>query len=143
MKNTLQDGVTLIELMVTVGIVGILAAIAIPSYSEYVHRGNRTEAKAILLETAQFLERNFTENNKYDKNSSGTNVVLPFSTSPKTGTALYNISASLSTTTYTITATPVAGGSMSDDKCGSLSIDQLGQKTVASATLDANSCWKK
>ena len=143
MKNTLQHGVTLIELMVTVGIVGILAAIAIPSYSEYVHRGYRTEAKAILLENAQFLERNFTESNKYDKNSSGNNVVLPFTTSPKTGTALYNISASLSTTTYTITATPVTGGSMSNDKCGSLSIDQLGQKTVASATLDANTCWKK
>ncbi|MBD9355669.1 type IV pilin protein [Methylomonas sp. EbA] len=140
----LQIGVTLIELMVTVGIVGILAAIAIPSYSEYIARGNRTDAKAVLLENAQFLERNFTEANSYNKRSDlTTDVTLPYSTSPKTGTALYNITATLTATTYTLTATPITGGRMATDKCGILSIDQLGQKSVTSASLSADACWKK
>ncbi|WGS87942.1 type IV pilin protein [Methylomonas sp. UP202] len=138
-----QKGVTLIELMVAVGIVGILSAIAIPSYFEYVARGNRTDAKAILLENAQFLERNFTEVNTYSNDSSGHELTIPFTTSPKTGTALYNISATLSATTYLLTATPVSGSRMDGDKCGNLSLNQLGQKSVASASLDADTCWKK
>ena len=87
--------------MITVAIVGILAAIALPSYSRYINQANRSEAKSILLENAQFLERNYTENNKYDLDSAGAAISLPFTTSPKSGTALYDITAStLTSNTY-------------------------------------------
>jgi len=56
-----NSGFTLIEVMVVVAIVGILAAIAYPSYQEHVRRANRAEARGILLEMAQLLERNYTK----------------------------------------------------------------------------------
>jgi type IV pilus assembly protein PilE len=139
MKLTGNNGFTLIELMVAVAIIGILTAVAIPSYTSYIKRANRSDAKAVLLENAQFLERSYTENNKYDSDD----VVIPVTVSPKTGTALYNIGSDLSSNTYTLTATPVQNGNMDGDECGALSINQLGQKTVSDdATMDAASCWK-
>jgi type IV pilus assembly protein PilE len=143
-----RNGFTLIELMVTVAIVGILAAIAIPSYSDYVNQANRSDVKTSLLEDVQFMERNYTESYKYHKKSDTTDVTatsLPARQSPKTGTALYNITlptANLSATTYTLIATPVAGGRMANDGCGNFSINQLGQKSV-SGTMSVANCWGK
>ncbi len=137
------DGFTLIELMIAVAIVGILASIALPSYSSYINQANRSDAKSALLENVQFLERNYTENNKYHLNSAGVAITLPATRSPKSGTALYNIGVSnFTATTYTLTATPVAGGRMASDECGALSINQLGQKNV-SGSMDADTCWRK
>ena len=62
-------GFTLMELLITVGILAILAAIAIPSYSAYVVRGQRASAKVVLLQTAQSLERYYTANGAYLTNA--------------------------------------------------------------------------
>ena len=64
-----QRGMSLIELMIVVVIVGILAAIAIPSYRAYVIRSNRADAKVALLSTAQNLERCYTNSTPYAYNS--------------------------------------------------------------------------
>jgi type IV pilus assembly protein PilE len=144
-----QNGFTLIELMVTVAIVGILAAIAIPSYQGYVNQANRSDVKTALLEDVQFMERNYTESFKYHKTANNTDVAttsLPAQQSPKTGTgtALYNITLSPTptATTYTLTATPVAGGRMANDGCLAFSINQLGQKSVSGSKSVAD-CWGK
>lgn len=76
-----QVGFTLIELMITVAIVGILVAIAYPSYMEYVRSAKRGDAQADLVELSQWMERQFTVNGLYTV--SGANPVLPFSKSRK------------------------------------------------------------
>jgi type IV pilus assembly protein PilE len=146
---SLYRGFTLIELMVTVAIVGILAGIAYPSYQGYVQRANRSDAKAALLENAQFLERNFTEVNKYHEDASGSAISLPVTASPRESgaQALYAItldtstSSATSATTYRLLATPVSGRSMASDACGAFTLNQLGQKGVT-GTLSAAECWR-
>ncbi|MQK16898.1 prepilin-type N-terminal cleavage/methylation domain-containing protein, partial [Escherichia coli] len=61
-KTKAQRGFTLIELMVAVAIISILAAIAYPSYREYVNRGNRSEGQALLSDAAAAQERYYAQN---------------------------------------------------------------------------------
>ncbi len=132
-------GFTLIELMIAVAIVGILSAIAYPSYTSYVQRAARGEAKGELTELSQFMERTYTENGTYTPG--GINPALPYIQSPKTGTAKYAMSISASgTNTYTLQAHPV--GTMAGDPCGDLTLDNTGAK-VASGGLGSIFCWSK
>ena len=126
-----SKGVTLIELLVVVSIIGILAAIMYPSYRQYTMRAHRSEAKTILLENAQFLERKFTETNTYA-------TAIPFGQSPKDGTKDYTITVAADATTFTLTAAPE--GMMADDTCGALTLNQAGQKA---SDGDVATCWNK
>lgn len=143
-----QNGVTLIELMIVVVIIGILSAIAYPNYTAYVQRGNRAEARSVLLEAAQFMERSYTMNNCYHRNdgacgTAGVNLTLPASLaqSPKSGTAKYNIGFSVQTAqAYTLQAVPT--GVMTGDACGNLTLDSTGIKG-RTGTLSLDQCWGK
>lgn len=134
------DGFTLIELMITVAIIGILSAIAYPSYTEYVRRTHRAEAQEILLENAQILERNFTAVNRYDdikSDGTGGEPVL-IGQAPKVGVARYTIEAeTLDQFRYTLSATPE--GTMAGDDCGVMKLENTGEKK-AEDTL--TKCWK-
>lgn len=133
-RSGVQRGFTLIELMIVVGIVAILVAIAYPSYADSVRKSRRGQAKADLVAASQIAERYRTiNNNSYEHLKVGTASDDQISSeSPGEGTVYYNIALSNHTaTTYTLTATPVAGSDQANDTCGALSIDQAGAKTHA------------
>ena len=132
-----QKGMTLIELMIVVAIIGILSSIAYPAYQSYTQGARRAVAQGNLLELAQWLERNYT--------TTGTYVVsgaLPITISPKSGGRVdYDItSPGPSDTAYQIIATPRAGSGQAGDECGILTVNQAGITTAASGA-PAN-CWK-
>lgn len=144
-----ERGVTLIELLIVIVVVGILTAIAVPSYQAYMQRGYRAEAKTILMEDATILERNFTLANKYTLDSGGNSTTnLITAQSPKSGTAIYNItlvaadSSANASANFTLTATPVAGGPMASDTCGALTLSNTGVQGVT-GTASVSSCWSK
>lgn len=132
-----QSGFTLVELMVTVAIIGILASIAYPSYVEYVRRAHRADAQAIMMENAQYMERYFTTNGTYVGATP-----LPKPQSPESGAARYNITAPAATllaTSYIIQAVPT--GAFSDPLCGTLTVSQTGARTKSGTGSQAD-CWK-
>lgn len=124
------SGFTLIELMIVVAVVAILASIALPAYNDSIRKGRRGQAKADLVELAQLMERHYTVHGRYDANRDGAAYALPFSSSPRTGTAFYTLAANpaRTSTTFTLTAVPVAGSGQASDTCGTLSIDQAGSR---------------
>ncbi len=131
-----QRGFTLIEVLIVVAIIGILTAIAYPSYVEYVERGRRNDAKAVLLEASQYMERYFTERGTY------VGAVLPASLTkaPREGDVWYNIGVSgVGASTYTLTAQTKTG--WTPKKCGSLSVDQLGTKSRSDVSETVANCW--
>ncbi len=131
-------GFSLIELMIVVGIVALLAAVVYPSYQEQVRKARRGQAKADLSEILQDAERYYSVNNTY------TQFVIPAvkQKSPRTGTTFYNIQIAAGATGNTIafTATPVAGGAQANDRCGILTINQAGTKTI-STQEPIDQCW--
>ncbi len=146
-----QAGFTLIELMIVVAIIGILSAIAYPSYVESVRKSKRADARAQLLEVAQYMQKFYSQNDRYDKanNDAATAVAIPaaLTTVPRAGAGntYYTISfvdGTLSARGYTLQAVPSA--TMLNDKCGTFRVNQVGQRTVynAAAGMNAASCWK-
>ncbi|MDD4880253.1 MAG: type IV pilin protein [Gallionellaceae bacterium] len=134
-RATLQKGFTLIELLIVVVIVGILAAIAIPSYLSYVAKAKRTEAKGALQEEAQFLEQYFTTNGAY------TGASTRLTRLPRDGgTETYSITLTIpNASSFVLRAVPV--NSMAADACGTFTLDQTGNQNVSGATLSVAECW--
>lgn len=146
MKNMRRiSGFTLIEVMLVVAILAIITAIAIPNYTEGVKRSRRVEARSLLMENVQFLERFFTENNRYNQDVLGVAVVLPNLQSPKTGTAQFNISIqAVDATSYTLQAIPAAGGGMVGDACGTFVVNNLNQQTNLNLVgKTSDECWSR
>jgi type IV pilus assembly protein PilE len=163
MKTRREHGVTLIELLIVVVLIGILAAIAVPSYSAYIKRGQRAAAKAALEQAAQLLERNYTSSGCYDftdaascTNRAGNAFVLPINAAPNDGgqftylVALDAPPAGPAGQTFSVSATPCgsaacpagSNNAFADPDCGKLSLDNTGAK-ASNGTLSVNDCWQR
>ncbi|TAN11003.1 MAG: prepilin-type N-terminal cleavage/methylation domain-containing protein [Burkholderiaceae bacterium] len=145
-------GFTLIELMVAVAVVAILAAIAYPSYTRQIVKSRRTAASGCLMQYANYMERYYTTNLRYDKAADGTTAnalpALDCASSSQTGPYYgyqFSTGSVPTRTTYNIWATPKGVQATSDAACGTLAIDQTGQRYYQSTSSDAaglSACWK-
>lgn len=140
-------GFTLIEVMITVAIAAILVAIALPNYTEYVRRGARSEARAALLQTAQWMERAATASGTYPLSSTYGTATLPDNL-VWVQSRRYKISMSSPTDndaanngrTFTLTATPQ--GAQAGDKCGNFTLTHTGVRGVT-GTESVQNCWNR
>lgn len=133
-------GITLLELMIVVAIVGILAAISYPSYRAQVIKTHRTDGKTELMRISQQLERCYTRFSAYNHASCVPPAVETFPFTTPDGH--YTISAPVRTaTTYTLDATP-AGGQAEDTECAVLRVTSTGVEGSQGASTDVHGCWK-
>lgn len=127
-----SKGFTLIELMITVALIAILAAVAFPSYKEYIRKGRRVDGKAALLDAAQTMERWYTENMTFV----GATVTPATSLGGDYTLSLVSSSA----TAYQLQATP-SSTRQTGDSCGSYLLDNTGVKGVTGGSMAAADCW--
>ena len=133
MRNRNLQGFTLIELMITVAIVGILAAIAYPSYQNSVTKSRRAEGKSLLLDAAAREERYFAQYNAYTNTipgpsgCAGSACGLNYAGN-ESANKYYILSAVATATTYTLTATAENTQATNDPSCATFTLDNLGTK---------------
>lgn len=146
-KNRFRNkgGFTLVELLITVAIVAILAAVAYPTFLDQIQKARRVDAQAAMLQNAQFLERVYTETGCYNAGADNTcatsadaGVTLPIAESPLDDSTKYydHTVQNLTATAFTLRAVPKHA--QTDDKCGTMTINQVGQKTPG-----GSECWRK
>lgn len=138
-----NKGFTLIELMIVVAVIGILGAIVYPSYTEYVMRGHRADARAGLLQAQLWMERAATASGVYP-------TQLPAAlTWTNDADKRYTIGFSNgnSDTAFTLTATPKQNSPQTKDKCGTLTLTHTGQRDIkdkpSGSTMTAADCWNR
>lgn len=141
-------GFTLIELVIAIAIVGILLAIAIPSYNTYIQKGNRPAAKAALLDLAAREESYYTLNNAYASQLTSLGYSQASMPIPSATQNYYTLNiASVGTSvppSYTLQATPVVGSVQATDSCAIYQLDSLGNKTnitSGGAAVTTSNCW--
>jgi type IV pilus assembly protein PilE len=133
-----QQGVTLIELVVVMVVVGILAAIAIPSYRSYVLRTHRVEAKTALMQLAAAQEKFYLQNNTYATNGELEDAPPDGLGIPDTTeNGWYTIAIANGANAAGFAATATAAGEQAEDTdCAAFTINQAGQKTATTTK-----CW--
>lgn len=136
-----ESGMTLIELMVTVGIVAILAAIAYPSYQAFVRQTDRTDATRTMAQLAQMLQRCYSQYFDYtNANCPAQTANAAVSNSPN---GYYSITVASAQQTYTLTAVPIKAPQTSDNTCVQFTLDQTGLQFAkdSSGTNQTQTCW--
>jgi type IV pilus assembly protein PilE len=127
--------------MIVVAIVGILSAVAFPSYTEYIRRGHRADARAGLLQAQQWLERAATATGNYPTGALSTTLSWAGDSTKRYTIAITNNT----NTAFTLTATP--RGAQIGDKCGTYTLNHTGLRGANGKTSDQAGynpdCWGK
>lgn len=138
-----QKGFTLMELMVTVAIIGIVAAVAYPSYIKSAYKGRRAEGKAAIQQAAQLLERCYANYGVYNSGNCAEVATLTAGILSQPHN-YYTITGTITGTSYIVAATAKSSGAQAGDtNCTILTINNVGQQGSgnATSTTDANGCW--
>ena len=133
----LQAGLTLIELMIVTVVVAILAAVAIPSYTEYVRRSHRVAAASFLTDVASRQAQYLLDARSYAPSLAALGMTAPTNVGSKYSLSVSASSVAGTPPTFTIVATPTGG--QSGERCGELSINQQGAKTATGGA--SGECW--
>ena len=135
MNRGYLQGFTLVELMIVVAIIGILGAISMGFYGNYITDANRTDGRMALTQTAASLEKCKALYSRYD--SGNCNVAFPVTSDE----GLYTVAATaIAGATFLLTATPAAGGRQTGDlDCTTLTLTSSGIKSGTGA--DVTECW--
>ena len=135
-----QRGFTLMELMITVAVVGILAAVAFPSYTQYIVRANRSAAQSFMFSVNNKQEQYMLDARSYATSLAALNMTVPADVSDK-----YDVTttANMAVTppTYSVKAAPRGIQLSRDTKCGTLKLSNLGVKEIEFGTASAADCW--
>lgn len=140
MTSKAQNGFTLIEMMIVVAIIGILAAIAYPSYQEYVLRGYRSEGMALLNDAAARQERYYSQTNTY-VTADGDIEKLGLSATSLSDRYELSVSNPNESGGYLLTAAP-KGAQTADSKCGNFMLNARGVRSVSASGASPNDCWR-
>lgn len=153
LANLRQSGFMLIELMIVVAIVGILALVAYPAYTDSIAKGKRAEARAAIMNLLQQEERYLTQMNTYETFAAGTPGTLPFkaysSADSTQARSSHLLGARLCQAVSGVTPTrqdcievfaEPQTGVFSDPGITSMAIDTLGRRTCTGTRIDR--CWK-
>ena len=139
--HTGSAGFTLLEVMIVVAIIGILAAVALPSYTASVRRGDRAAARTALLDVQQFMERYYAANSRYSTAADGTGApTLPTRLQAvPTDAPKYDLTVSaVSLNSYTLTADPRSTA----ETCGNLTLTNTGVKGRSGTGITVQECWR-
>ena len=127
-------GFTLIELIITIAIVGVLVAVALPTYRDHMRKSRRAEAQAYLMAVAGRQQQFLIDSRAYAGNLATINIPMPASV-----VAAYDVTLVVAggpPPTFALTAAPKAGTDQVYERCGTLTVDQTGAKTAS-----LSSCW--
>lgn len=140
-------GVTLIELVVAVAIVGILAAVAFPSYAQYIIRTHRSAAKSMIVQIADRQEQFFADNKRYADDLTDLGYPTDGFMIDDQGTVvdessndrIYAISLSgVTATAFTANAVPQLRQAAKDTECGTFTLNQAGVRATSGS---GDNCW--
>ncbi|MGB5716419.1 MAG: type IV pilin protein [Gammaproteobacteria bacterium] len=143
MKNSAR-GMTLIELMIVVAILGIIVAIGYPSYLDHVKKTRRTEGMGELLELADRMERHYSDVGTYDQSNGSdmTATVIMGGTTTENGYYTLAIAAGTNNVSFTASAAPTSKGKQNTDKCGTFTITSQGVKSVSGPYTNDDCNWR-
>lgn len=131
-------GFTLIEMMITVLIVGILSAVAIPQYTKYMQKARRADAQALLSEISVKQQQFLMTQRRYAKTADFTDLGISVPSSVSDYYTGYD-TITVNGLSYTVSATPA--GAQGSDECGVLTINSDGEKTAKVGNVAVSKCW--